>query len=118
MPISSTTAGDGEEEENVRARGAGVSEDSRAAAEGKAVAARKMGGEVGLERASLTLRERRCRRDTVNTSQGPHQPSLGDSLDYSGNFHQANLKTLETLVTLVPNICGAPKCGPEFIHGV
>ena len=84
MPISSTTAGDGEEEENVRARGAGVSEDSRAAAEGKAVAARKMGGEVGLERASLTLRERRCRRDTVsNTSQGPHQPSLGDSLDYS-----------------------------------
>ena len=84
MPISSTTAGDGEEEENVRARGAGVSEDSRAAAEGKAVAARKMGGEVGLERASLTLRERRCRRDTVsNTSQGPHQPSLGDSLDYA-----------------------------------
>ena len=34
------------------------------------------------------------------------------------NFHQANLKILETLVTLVPNICGAPKCGPEFVHGV
>ena len=67
MPISSTTAGDGEEEENVRARGAGVSEDSRAAAEGKAVAARKMGGEVGLERASLTLRERRCRRTPLPT---------------------------------------------------
>ncbi len=34
-------------------RGAGVSEDSRAAAEGKAAATRKKRGEVALQRASL-----------------------------------------------------------------
>ena len=40
------------------------------------------------------------------------------SYDENALKSELRLKIQETLATLVPNIFGAPKCGPEFVHGV